>query len=48
MQDNFNVSLDINKNYYGEIEVNGFTRRTLISNNLLGINFLTQVLALLS
>jgi hypothetical protein len=36
MIDNFNVNLDIRKNNQDEVEVNGFTRRTLLNNNFLG------------
>jgi hypothetical protein len=46
MQDNFNVTLDINKNAQNEIEVNGFNRRTLINNNLLGTNIINIGLSL--
>ncbi len=37
MIDNFNVSLELTKNAQDEIEVNGYNRRTLINNNLIGI-----------
>jgi hypothetical protein len=46
MQDNFNVTLDIRKNSQNEIEVNGFNRRTLINNNLLGMRLLKIGLSL--
>lgn len=36
MLENLNVTLDIKKNSQGEIEVNGFNRRTLINNNFFG------------
>jgi formylmethanofuran dehydrogenase subunit E len=46
MLDNFNVTLDIRKNSQDEIEVNGFNRRTLINNNLLGKHYLNIGLSL--